>query len=134
MARHARRCGSFLRLTLRVILLGFLAGIATTSFAQELGGAGTVEGTVKDPTGGVMQAVEVKISNPVSGFARTSTTDAMGRFVFRSLPPPRSPLGVAAQGFQPLERDVNVRSAVPIDVDLSLALAGTTAAVDVVGH
>ena len=32
------------------------------------GGAGTVQGTVKDPTGGVMQAVEVRISNPVSGY------------------------------------------------------------------
>jgi hypothetical protein len=134
MDRYARRCGWFLRVTLRVVLHGFLIGTATASFAQELGGAGTVQGTVKDPTGGVMQAVEVKITNPVSGFARTSTTDAMGRFVFRNLPPNPYHLAVAAQGFQPLERDVNVRTAVPIDVDLSLALAGTTAAVEVVGH
>ena len=41
---------------------------ATTLWAQELGGAGTVQGTVKDPTAGVMQSVEVKIANPVSGF------------------------------------------------------------------
>src|SRR5258708_28406686 len=113
MARHARRCGSFLRVTLRVVLLGFLAGFATTSVAQELGGAGTVQGTVKDPTGGVMQAVEVKISNPVSGFVRTSTTDAMGKFVFRNLAPNPYHISVGAQGFQTLERDVNVRSAVP---------------------
>ena len=44
--------------------------IASAS-AQGLGGAGTVQGTVKDPTGGVMQAVEVKITNPLSGFTRT---------------------------------------------------------------
>jgi hypothetical protein len=134
MARHARRCGSFLRVTLRVVLFAFLAGLATASFAQELGGAGTVQGTVKDPTGGVMQAVEVKISNPVSGFNRTVTTDAMGKYVFRNLSPNPYHIAVAAQGFQTLERDVNVRSAVPIDVDLTLALAGATTTVDVVGH
>jgi hypothetical protein len=134
MDRYARRCGSFLSAALRVVLLGLLAGAATASFAQELGGAGTVQGTVKDPTGGVMQAVEVKISNPVSGFARTATTDAMGKFVFRNLPPNPYHISVGAQGFQALDRDVNVRSAVPIDVDLTLALAGATSSVDVVGH
>ena len=32
--------------------------------AQELGGAGTLQGTVKDPTGGVMTAVTVNLSQP----------------------------------------------------------------------
>ena len=54
---------------------------------QGLGGAGTVQGTVKDPTGGVMVAVTVDINNPVSGFKRSTTTDAVGKFVFRNLPP-----------------------------------------------
>ena len=46
-----------------------------------------MRGVVKDPTGGVMQAVEVKIANPVSGFTRTATTDAPGKYVFNNLPP-----------------------------------------------
>ena len=93
-----------------------------------------MQGTVKDPTGGVMQAVEVKISNPVSGFNRTTTTDADGSFVFRNLPPNPYHIAVEAQGFQTLERDVDVRTAVPITFDLTLALAGATSPVDVVGH
>jgi hypothetical protein len=101
---------------------------------QGLGGAGTVQGTVKDPTGGVMQAVEVRIRNPVSGFARTTTTDAAGKYVFSNLPPNPYRISVEAQGFQTLERDVDVRSAVPITVDLALALAGAMSTVDVVGH
>jgi hypothetical protein len=100
---------------------------------QELGGAGTVQGTVKDPTGGVMVAVTVDISNPVSGFKRGTTTDATGKFVFRNLAPNPYRLEVTAQGFNPLTRDVDVRSAVPIDLDLSLQLAGTTESVQVVG-
>ena len=102
--------------------------------AQGLGGAGTVQGTVKDPTGGVMQAVEVKIRNVVSGFTRTTTTDAGGKYVFSNLPPNPYHISVEAQGFNILERDVDVRSGVPITVDLALALAGATASVDVVGH
>jgi hypothetical protein len=112
-----------------LVLLG--AGVAR---GQELGGAGTVQGTVKDPTGGVMVSVVVNLSNPLTGLRRTSTTDASGKFVFRNLPPNPYHIEIAAQGFQTLERDVDVRTAVPIDLDLSLALAGATATVQVVGH
>jgi hypothetical protein len=102
--------------------------------AQGLGGAGTVQGTVKDPTGGVMQAVEVKISNPVSGFTRTTTADANGRFVFGNLPPNSYHVSVEAQGFKSFDRDVDVRTGVPITFDIALALAGETSSVEVVGH
>ncbi len=81
-----------------------------------------------------MQAVAVTITNPVSGFTRTATTDAAGRYVFNNLPPNPYHLAVAAQGFQTLERDVDVRTGVPITVDLSLALAGASSSVEVVGH
>ena len=117
-----------------VVTLLAIGAIGVVSVpAQGLGGAGTVRGTVKDPTGGVMQAVEVKIANPVSGFTRTATTDAAGKYVFSNLPPNSYHLSIDAEGFQTLERDVDVRSAVPIDVDVMLALA-TTASVQVVGH
>ncbi len=75
------------------------------TFAQGQGlGAGAVQGTVKDPTGGVMQAVDVRLSNPVSGFTRTATTDAMGHYQFNNLPPNPYHLVVEAQGFRTLER------------------------------
>ncbi len=123
----------------RVILIVGLAMLgaglrAAPARAQGLGGAGTIQGTVKDPTGGVMQAVEVRISNPVSGFARTATTDAAGKYVFSNVPPNSYHLSVDVQGFQTLERDVNVHTAVPITIDLTLTLAGATSTIDVVGH
>ena len=116
-----------------VVVLSHL-GLARIAHAQGLGGAGTLQGVVKDSTGGVLQAVEVSLKNPVSGFARTVATDASGRYVFGNLPPNPYHLSVDAQGFQPLERDVDVRSAVPMTLDLTLALASATTAVDVVGH
>jgi len=107
---------------------------ATSASAQGLGGAGTVQGTVKDPTGGVMQAVEIRITNPLSGFTRSATTDAAGRYAFSNLAPNRYHVTVEVQGFQPLARDVEVRSGIPVMLDLTLALAGTVSAVEVVGH
>jgi len=119
---------------LLVIFVGFSVVAAASVGAQGLGGAGTVQGTVKDPTGGVMQAVQVTISNPVTGYARTATTDATGHYVFSNLPPNPYHVTVEAQGFQKLERDIDVRTSVPITLDLSLALAGATTTVQVVGH
>jgi Carboxypeptidase regulatory-like domain len=117
-----------------VLMVAFLCVFASATQGQELGGAGTVQGTVKDPTGGVMQSVDVKIINPVSGFSRATVTDAAGRFVFRNLPPNPYHFTVDAQGFKTLERDVDVRSAVPIEVELQLQLASASESVQVVGH
>ncbi len=81
-----------------------------------------------------MQAVAVTITNRVSGFARTTTTDAAGQYSFTNLPPNPYHLSVEAQGFQKTERDVDVRTAVPITVDIALPLAGASSSVEVVGH
>src|SRR5919204_4221467 len=108
----------------RVLLCAslWLIGIGPAAYAQGLGGAGTVQGTVKDPTGAVMQAVEVRISNPVTGFSRTTTTDASGKYVFSNLPPNPYHISVNAQGFAPIERDLDVRTSLPITLDLTMAL------------
>jgi len=106
----------------------------TTTAAQGLGGAGTIQGVVKDPTGGVMQAVEVRILNRVSGYRRTATTDAAGKYTFTNVPPNTYHVSVEVQGFQSVERDVSVRSGVPITLDLTLSLATAETKVEVVGH
>jgi len=123
-----RRCGAS--------VAAALALLATTTMAaaQGLGGAGTIQGVVKDPTGGVMQAVEVQISNRVSGYTRTATTDAAGRYSFTNVPPNPYHVSVEVEGFQTVERDVNVRSGVPITLDLTLSLAIAQTKVEVVGH
>ena len=109
------------------------AAMAAVAAAQELGGAGTVQGTVKDPTGAVMTAVTVTIVNPVSGFRRETTTDEMGRFVFRNLPPNPYHVTVSAQGFETVAQDVDVRTAIPITANMSMNVAGTSQTVEVIG-
>jgi hypothetical protein len=120
-----------------VRIAAFVAVVLLTALpasSQELGGAGTIQGTVKDPTGGAMVSVIVELSNPLTGLKRSATTDSTGRFVFRNLPPNPYHLSISAQGFARYQRDVDVRSAVPVDLDIPLALEGTTASVEVVGH
>jgi len=128
--RQSRRT----RWTRMALAVAIGVGGAIGAAAQGLGGAGTVQGAVKDPTGGVMIAVGVDLGNPVTGFKRTATTDASGRFAFRNLAPGRYHLEVAAQGFETLTRDVEVNTSVPIELDLTLQLEGQVTSVEVVGH
>ena len=121
-------------MTRGLVLAAALALGAGPVQAQGLGGAGTVQGTVKDPTGAGMASVTVDLSNPVSGLRRSTTTDEHGLFVFHNLPPNPYHLEVTAQGFTSFETDVDVRSAVPVDVQVPMKLAGTAEAVQVVGH
>ena len=109
---------------MRLRTIANFVGLAVLALAApataQLGGSGTVQGTVKDPTGGVMVAVTVDLGNPVSGFRRSANTDAAGQFVFRNLPPNSYQLDINIQGFAPLHKDVDVRTSVPIDVLISM--------------
>ena len=60
------------------IAVGATLFAGTPVCAQGLGGAGMVQGTVKDPTGGVMVAVTVTISNAVTGFTRRGIDRSQG--------------------------------------------------------
>jgi hypothetical protein len=53
---------------------------------------------------------------------------------FRNLPQNNYHVQVSAQGFSAFETDVDVRSAIPIELAVSLKLAGTSESVQVVGH
>ena len=128
------RARSNIRLFISAVSAGLLLSSGASVRAQELGGAGTLQGTVRDATGGVMVSASVSLSNPVSGFRRDSTTDEGGRFSFRNVPPNPYHLEIVAQGFQSIEKDVEVRSSVPLELTLTMALAGASTTVEVVGH
>ena len=63
-----------------------LCGALGVSQAQSIGNSGSVSGTVADPTGAVVANAEIEIRNSVSGFERTTSTDAAGKFSLTNVP------------------------------------------------
>jgi Carboxypeptidase regulatory-like domain/TonB-dependent Receptor Plug Domain len=107
-----------------------LMAVAVRTSAQT-GSSGTIGGTVTDPSGAVVAKATVTIHNPVSGYAQTATTDNSGGFSFPNVPFNPYHMTVSAPGFAPYAKDVEVRSGVPVDVKISLALAGAATSVTV---
>ncbi len=93
---------------------------ALSCFAQS--NSGTVHGSVLDPSGAVIAGTVVTIQNPVSHYVRSATTDAQGKFEFANVPYNNYHLTALAAGFQPATQDINVRSAVPMELTINLAL------------
>jgi hypothetical protein len=100
-----------------------------TSFAQVRIGA--VQGTVKDPSGALLRDAKVTITQPLTGYSQTVQTDQQGSFKLVNIPFNTYKVEAEASGFQPAEQSVDLESTVPANLDFSLALAGTSAAVTV---
>jgi hypothetical protein len=93
--------------------------------------SGTVTGTVTDQSHAVIQGVRVQLKNAMTGYAQTALTDAAGSYRINNVPLNPYTLEAAAEGFAPLEQAVDVRSAVPVVVLLTLNVAGNATAVEV---
>jgi hypothetical protein len=99
--------------------------------AQSGGSSGSINGSVVDSTGAVVPKATVEIRNPVSGFDRSTTTDAAGKFAFTNIPFNPYHLVVTAEGFAAAVQDVEPRSAVPVSVVIKLQVATSTTQVTV---
>jgi hypothetical protein len=118
--------------TLAVVALGLLFSILTHPvFGQSLGNAGTIGGTVVDPTGAAVPGATVTIRNPVSGYRQSTTTAADGSFRLSNIPPNPYRLEATASGFGVSAQDVEIRNAIPVQVKATLALAGAQTTVNV---
>jgi hypothetical protein len=100
-------------------------------WAQSAGSAGTIYGTVTDSTGAVVPGAAVTISNPVSGYSRSASSDKEGRYQFTNLPFNPYHLAVSMSGFAAYSQDVEVRSTVPVTVKNALGVGGSSTVVDV---
>ena len=107
---------------LYLLALTFWLGALCLS-AQSMGNAGSVEGTVTDPSGAVVPDAMVTITNAVSGFKQTVTTGMDGSFRLVNVPQSPYHLEVMAAGFGTLVQDVSVRNAIPMQLKLKLTLA-----------
>jgi hypothetical protein len=108
------------------IVLGFVQLWAAGPANAQLGNAGSIEGSVKDASGGVVVGAKVEISYSVTGYQRETTTGSDGIFRFTNVPFNTYHLVVTAPAFASYTQDVDVRSSVPTNVQIGLKV-GTAA-------
>jgi hypothetical protein len=105
--------------------------LTTLGLAQSLGSSTSISGTVTDPTGAVVPNATVQIHNPVSGYQHSAITDAAGKFAFSNVPFNPYHMKITADGFAAAAQDVEIRSLVPVSVNITLQVAGSNTTVTV---
>ena len=89
----------------RSILLFFVVFFACTlALAQSQLGTGAISGTVTDPSGQVVPAAVVTITNSDTGLTRTVNTTGAGVFTIPVLPPGTYTVKIEKSGFSTLEQ------------------------------
>jgi hypothetical protein len=114
-----------------VVCLSLSFSCGLLSYAQS--SSGTIRGTVLDQSGAAIVGAIVEIQNPVSHYDRSAQTDAQGNFAFDNIPYNPYHLSVTASNFQTGAQDVDVRSAIPIALKISLQVGTSTTTVTVEG-
>jgi hypothetical protein len=112
--------------------LCFLEFVSAVAFGQEFRGA--LAGKVQDATGARVRAAQVRIQDPESSVARTTTADADGNFRFADLPVGKYQLIVSAQGFGEAHFDVAVQVGTVRDVTVTLKPSSVPQSVSVSGE
>jgi Carboxypeptidase regulatory-like domain len=96
--------------------------------------SGSVTGVVTDPTGAVIPGAKVTLTDTSKGYAFTATSDAVGRYILRNIPPSTYQLSVGATGFKTSTRtDIVLDVGQNATVDAKLELGTTTQTVQVSG-
>ena len=121
---------SYVKSRAAAFLFTILLAIALGAQAQS-GNSTSITGTVVDPSGAVVTNATVEVHNPVSGFSRNAVTDAAGKFVVPNVPFNPYHVTVTGQGFAPYSGDVDVRSTVPVNLNITLKVGGSAESVTV---
>jgi hypothetical protein len=110
------------------ILAVLVLGLAQPSAAQNVG---TVSGMIKDAQGLAIPGATVTLANRVAQTTQEAVANGTGRFTFINVPYGTYVLAATLSGFSPLEQIVDVRSTVPVLMDVELRVGGLTETVNV---
>ncbi len=115
----------------RIFLVLFPTLLATVltipAFSQSLT-SGDITGLVTDQSGAVIPDATITLKNNQTGATQTRTVNSAGVYRFSLLDPGGYTVTVTAQGFQPVERtiQVSVGQASAVNIQLGVASAPTT--------
>ena len=120
-----------LRVTLKKIFV-FLAmlAVSTFCFAQET--TGSLQGTIKDPTGAVVSGAKVTVTAPDLVGQKSVITDTKGYYHFSNLPPGAYVVTVEEKGFTTRKQEgLTIEVGHSPTLDMSLAVGSESQVVDV---
>jgi hypothetical protein len=119
-------------LHIRLALVAALSVAAPVHAGQIVDPAtGSIVGTVRDATGGVVPGVAITVSSQALMAQRRTSTKEDGTYLVAGLPPGDYTLVYSLQGFTNVERIVRVSVAFTATVDVALRLASQRAEVTV---
>jgi hypothetical protein len=94
----------------------------------------SLHGTVFDSKGAVVPGATVTITNPATGFSRSTRTDDQGEYKFVQLPPATYVVTTTAAGFATIRQpNVELRVNTPGTVNVTMKVSAVTETVDVTG-
>jgi hypothetical protein len=113
-----------------VLLTAFITTISMLGSGQTA--TTSLRGTVSDPQGAVVPSATATLSNPATGFSRSTKTDDHGFYQFLQVPPGTYTLTVSKPGFAILKEDgLQLRVDVPATSNLALRVQGEVSTVEV---
>jgi Carboxypeptidase regulatory-like domain len=93
--------------------------------------AGTVTGTITDPTGAIIPGATVTVKNTDTGQVRAGVTNSTGYFSIPALPPGPYTVDATVKGFKEETSSLTVSVGQTLNVNLHLTVGSSTEKVDV---
>jgi outer membrane receptor protein involved in Fe transport len=87
---------------------------------------GSIKGAITDPAGAAVTDANVWLTNSITGEKMGGIIDGAGGFVFNNVPFNHYMLRIEAKGFAPQSRQVTVNSNLPLELSISLSVAGAS--------
>ncbi len=115
-----------IRILLSALALLFAPGLAGAQIDRA-----TLTGVVRDPSGAVVPAATIAITNDATGIRRSTTTTADGAFLVVDLAPGEYLVETSATGFQTYAQLVQLSTGQRARLDVSLAAGGVNETVQV---
>lgn len=103
--------------------------LAARLFSQT--GSGSIQGTVKDPTGAVIPAAEIVLEQTTTSRKYTSESNASGAFAFPSLPPGDYRIAVRSAGLETFRGNVFLQTGQVAVIDAVMKISSTATEVTV---
>ncbi|HVZ19675.1 MAG TPA: TonB-dependent receptor [Vicinamibacterales bacterium] len=117
-----------------VVLILAITGLMAFPAPARAQVGGSLSGTIKDPSGGVIPGVSVTAINTVLGTSFDTLTDGQGTYTFPKLPVGRYDLTMLLDGFKPQKRtgiQIDADAAVQINATLQIGEQSETVTVSV---